>query len=98
MGIRINGNFLGHIRFADDIALITVGPDQAQTMLKLLNKESNKAGHKMNIYLRQKSCRISPRTQTEDSRFCNRKSRHLHPPCSQAEVRNRQPSEAQKWV
>ncbi len=37
MGININGKYLSHLRFADDIVLIAVDLDQAQVMLQQLN-------------------------------------------------------------
>lgn len=49
MGIKINGEYLSHLRFADDIILIAANLDQAQVMLEQLNEESNKVGLKMNL-------------------------------------------------
>ena len=49
MGININGEYLSHLRFADDIILIAADLDQAQIMLEQLNEESSKVGLKMNL-------------------------------------------------
>ena len=49
MGINVNGQYLSHLRFADDIVLIAVDLDQAQVMLQQLNDESSKIGLKMNL-------------------------------------------------
>ena len=49
MGININGMFLSHLRFADDIILITTNKLQLQTMLSQLNNESQEIGLKMNL-------------------------------------------------
>ena len=49
MGININGKYLSHLRFADDIVLMTVDLDEAQIMLQQLNEESRKVGLKMNL-------------------------------------------------
>ena len=49
MGININGKFLSHLRFADDIVLIAADLEQAQTMLLQLNEEASKVGLKMNL-------------------------------------------------
>jgi hypothetical protein len=49
MGINVNGKYLSHLRFADDIVLIAVDLDQAQAMLQQLNEESSKIGLKMNL-------------------------------------------------
>lgn len=34
-GIKVDGEFLNHLRFADDIVLISQGPNELQTMLEL---------------------------------------------------------------
>ena len=47
-GINIDGENLNHLRFADDIVLISENPDELQAMLSDLNKESLKVGLKMN--------------------------------------------------
>ena len=49
MGININGKYLSHLRFADDIVLIATSLDQAQVMLQQLNDESIKVGLKLNL-------------------------------------------------
>ena len=49
MGININGKYLSHLRFADDIVLMALDLDQAQVMLQQLNEESSKVGLKMNL-------------------------------------------------
>ena len=49
MGININGKFLNHLRFADDIILIAADLDQLQTMMNQLHQESSKIGLKMNL-------------------------------------------------
>jgi hypothetical protein len=48
-GININGEYLSHLRFADDIVLMAADLDQAQVMLQQLNEESSKVGLKMNL-------------------------------------------------
>src|SRR5438477_12359502 len=48
-GITINGVKLNHLRFADDIVLITNSDEEAQEMLNELNQESNKPGMKINM-------------------------------------------------
>src|SRR6202012_779890 len=49
MGININGKFLNHLRFEDDIILIAADLDQLQTMMNQLHQESSKIGLKMNL-------------------------------------------------
>ena len=49
MGININGRFLNHLRFADDIVLIAPNLEQLEMMLLQLNAESQKVGLKMNL-------------------------------------------------
>lgn len=49
MGININGKYLSHLRFADDIVLMALDLHQAQVMLQQLNDESSKVGLKMNL-------------------------------------------------
>ena len=48
-GIMIYGEYLTHLRFADDILLVSHDPLELQTMIRELNEESIKAGLKMNI-------------------------------------------------
>ena len=48
-GIKIDGEQINHLRFADDIILISEEPEEFQTMLNELNNESKKIGLHMNI-------------------------------------------------
>lgn len=48
-GISIDGRNLNHLRFADDIVLITNVPEDATLMLEQLSREGNKAGLVINI-------------------------------------------------
>ena len=45
----IYGEYLTHLRFADDILLVSHDPLELQTMIRELNEESMKAGLKMSI-------------------------------------------------
>ena len=47
--IAINGEHLTHLRFADDIMLVSHDPDELQIMICELSAESKRAGLKMNI-------------------------------------------------
>jgi len=47
-GININGEHLNHLRFADDIVLITDDVNDLEEMLNQLNDESNNIGLKIN--------------------------------------------------
>src|ERR1700753_4275953 len=49
MGKNVNGKFLNHLRFADDIILIATDLDQLQTMMNQLHQVSSKIGLKMNL-------------------------------------------------
>ena len=49
VGLRINGENISHLRFADDIVLIGNTSSELQTMINQLNEESNKLGMKMNL-------------------------------------------------
>ena len=48
-GVKIDGEFLSHLRFADDIFLCTETPQELQHMLQELSDESRRMGFKMNI-------------------------------------------------
>ena len=48
-GVKIDGEFLSHLRFADDIFLCTETPQKLQQMLQELSDESRQMGLKMNI-------------------------------------------------
>jgi len=56
-GININGNRLSHLRFADDIVLISSDADEFEVMLQELKEASQKVGLKMNL---QKTKIMSP--------------------------------------
>jgi len=47
-GLNINGQYLNHLRFADDIILMSETAEELQDMLIDLKRESLKAGLKMN--------------------------------------------------
>ena len=47
--MKIDGEFLTNLRFADDIFLCTETPQELQQMLQELSDESRRMGHKMNI-------------------------------------------------
>ena len=47
--MRIDGEFLSNLRFADDIFLCTETPQELQQMLQELSDESRRMGLKMNI-------------------------------------------------
>ena len=48
-GVKIDGEFLSNLRFADDIFLRTETPQELQQMLQELSDESRRMGLKMNI-------------------------------------------------
>ena len=48
-GVKIDGEFLSNLRFADDIFLCTETPQELQHMLQELSDESRRMGLKMNI-------------------------------------------------
>ena len=48
-GMMINGERLNHLRFADDIVLISNSCEELQEMLNEINSESKKLGMKMNM-------------------------------------------------
>ena len=47
--MKIDGEFLSNLRFADDIFLCTETPQELQQMLQELSDESRPMGLKMNI-------------------------------------------------
>ena len=47
--MKIDGKFLSHLRFADDIFLCRETPQELQQMLQELSDESRRMGLKMNI-------------------------------------------------
>ena len=47
--MKIDGEFLSNLRFADDIFLCTGTPQELQQMLQELSDESRRMGLKMNI-------------------------------------------------
>jgi Reverse transcriptase (RNA-dependent DNA polymerase) len=49
VGLKVNGENISHLRFADDIVLIGNNADELQEMLRQLNEESSKLGMKMNM-------------------------------------------------
>ena len=48
-GIKIDGEYLSNLRFADDIALFAENLQDLQKMLNELNEESKKVGLHMNF-------------------------------------------------
>lgn len=60
MGVKINGEHLTHLRFADDIVLITEKHCELEYMLKSLDEESRKCGLHMNT---SKTCLMTNREQ-----------------------------------
>ena len=48
-GVKIDGEFLSNLRFADDIFLCTETPQELQQMLQELSDESRQMGLKMNV-------------------------------------------------
>ena len=49
LGININGTFLNHLKFADDVALVAGSPEDLQKMLDDLYVESKRAGLEINL-------------------------------------------------
>lgn len=49
IGLYINGKFLSHLRFADDLVLLSETSSQLQTMLDSLNAASKQVGLEMNL-------------------------------------------------
>ncbi len=48
-GVKINGQWLNNLRFADDIVLISSNIDESKVMADELRKKSRKAGLTMNL-------------------------------------------------
>jgi endonuclease/exonuclease/phosphatase family metal-dependent hydrolase len=67
-GLRINGEYLSHLRFADDIVLISRNPRELQSMISELNDESSKLGMKMNM----------KKTKAMFNRFTDRTQIHVN--------------------
>ncbi|GBP80387.1 Retrovirus-related Pol polyprotein from type-1 retrotransposable element R2 [Eumeta japonica] len=49
VGININGRYLSHLRFADDIVLLSKSTNQLQEMINTLHEESRKVGLEINL-------------------------------------------------
>ena len=49
LGVRIDGEYLSNLRFADDIVLFSNNGDELQQMIEDLNRESVRVGLKMNM-------------------------------------------------
>lgn len=49
VGININGRYLSHLRFADDIVLLSESATQLQQMINSLHEESRKVGLEINL-------------------------------------------------
>ena len=60
-GFNIDDEYLNHLRFADDIILLSGEPQQLQNMLTELNEASVKVGLQMNLKKKPKLC-IQPNT------------------------------------
>ena len=48
-GIKVNGKYLSHLRFADDIVIFSNSATNLQTQIKELNESSKLSGLKMNL-------------------------------------------------
>lgn len=48
-GLNINGKYLSHLRFADDLVLLSESSSQLQVMIQSLNAASKKVGLEMNL-------------------------------------------------
>lgn len=48
-GLLVNGKYLNHLRFADDIAIIAETPKDIEEMMRTLAHESSKIGLEMNL-------------------------------------------------
>src|SRR5271156_4455481 len=66
-GMMINGDMLNHLRFADDIVLISISCEEAEEILNELNVESNKLGMKINM----------KKTKVMNNEHVNRKPVHI---------------------
>ena len=53
MGIKIDGEWLNNLRFADDIVLISKDPQELQAMINQLNTYSKAIGLEMNLFKTQ---------------------------------------------
>ncbi|MCL1440820.1 reverse transcriptase domain-containing protein, partial [Enterobacter hormaechei] len=49
VGVRVNGEYLSNLRFADDIALLSNSGDELQSMLSALDEQSRTVGLKINM-------------------------------------------------
>jgi len=49
VGIKISGEYLHHLRFADDIDLFVSSAEELQTRMEELSNESSKIGLKINL-------------------------------------------------
>ncbi|EYC43837.1 hypothetical protein Y032_0479g2215 [Ancylostoma ceylanicum] len=49
MGVRIGGRLLNHLRFADDIVLITPSINEAKRMLAVFDDSRGKIGLRLNL-------------------------------------------------
>ena len=77
-GINVNGKKLNHLRFADDIVIISRDTAELEEMLSDLNNESRKVGLKMNMsktkvmfnmYADNKEMKIGSETLEEVSKY-----------------------------
>ena len=48
-GIKINGKYLSHLRFAADIVIFSNNPENLQAQIKALNESSKASGLMMNL-------------------------------------------------
>ncbi|XGW32267.1 LOW QUALITY PROTEIN: hypothetical protein V3C99_017085, partial [Haemonchus contortus] len=52
LGVKVDGRFLHHLRFADDIVLITPNIEQAERMLAEFDSACGKIGSEPTILIR----------------------------------------------